>query len=150
MHGNLHLGNVLYTGRSFVVIGAGGGEERSVSERRRKRSALRDLAGMVRSIEYAAVKVLTDPSRVRASDFDRAARWAFLWSSWTSAAFLQAYFLSMGPSPIITPSLEETAVLFDAFVFERTLYQIQAELDTQPDGVLVPLLALRRLLGNQA
>ncbi|MGH7327175.1 MAG: hypothetical protein ACREJX_02370, partial [Polyangiaceae bacterium] len=148
VHGNLHLGNVLYTGRTFVVIGAGAGEERSVSERRRKRSALRDLAGMVRSIEYAAVKVLTDPSRVRASDFDRAARWAFLWSSWMSAAFLQAYFLSMGPSPIITPSLDETAVLFDAFVFERTLYQIQAELDAHPDGVLVPLLALRRLLGK--
>jgi maltose alpha-D-glucosyltransferase/alpha-amylase len=102
----------------------------------------------VRSIEYAAVKVLLDPTRVRDADFDRASRWAFLWSSWASAAFLQSYFLSAGQSRIITPDLGETMVLFDAFVLERTLYQVQGELETHPDGALVPLLSLQRLLGS--
>ncbi|HEX7664238.1 MAG TPA: hypothetical protein VF407_07010, partial [Polyangiaceae bacterium] len=148
VHGDLHLGNTLYTGRSFVLLGAGGGDERAISERRRKRSPLRDLAGMVRSIEYAALKVVLDPTRVRDADFARASEWAFLWSSWANAAFLQSYFLSAGPSPIITPDLDETTILFDAFVVERLLGQLQTEL-AQPQnasGVVVPLLSLRRLL----
>jgi len=146
-HGDLHLGNALFTGKSFVLVGFDGRGERMLSERKRKRSPLRDLAGMVRSFDFAATKVLTDPSRVRETDFDTAEPWAFHWSQWASAAFLRAYFAAAGTAAFVPRDLADASVLFDAFVLERALYQLKTQIDDpRPDSVIVALLGFRRLL----
>lgn len=147
VHGDLHLGNALFTGKHFVLTGFDGRGERTLSERKRKRSPLRDLAGMVRSFDFAATKVLLDPSRVRDSDFETAAPWASEWATWTSAAFLRAYFAKAVPAPFIPADLEDASILFDAFVLERALYQLQAQIeDHKHDSVIVPLLGIKRLI----
>ncbi|MEO8875971.1 MAG: phosphotransferase, partial [Polyangiaceae bacterium] len=147
VHGDLHLGNALFTGKSFVLVGFDGRGERTLSERKRKRSPLRDLACMVRSFDFAATKVLVDPSRVRESDFENAEPWAAQWSAWAGAAFLRSYFAHEVPSSFGTNDLADAAVLFDAFVLERALYQLQAQINERPESALVALLGLRRLLG---
>jgi maltose alpha-D-glucosyltransferase/alpha-amylase len=148
-HGTLHLGHVLYTGKSFVFTDIGGSREHSLSERRRKRSPLRDLANMVRSFDFAALRTLLDPARVREADVDVARPWAFHWAHWVSAAFLHAYLEAAADAPFIPRDREQVAVLFDSFLLERALYQLQEQLELRSPNVTVPLLAISNILGER-
>ena len=100
VHGDLHLGQVLYTGRDFVILDFEGEPARPLSERRLKRSPLRDVAGMLRSFDYAARAAIAEMvargtvrSQERAEELlaGRAAEWV----AWVSAAFLRGYFDAM-------------------------------------------------------
>jgi maltose alpha-D-glucosyltransferase/alpha-amylase len=144
-HGNLHLGHVLSTGKDFVVTHLNDFPALRLSERRRKRSPLRDLAWMVRSFETAALKVLFDPASVRESDVETARAWALHWTSWTSAAFLQAYVAATKGASFLPP-MGESVVLLDAFLLERALYQLQAMLDEGSSALAIPLVEIGRLL----
>jgi maltose alpha-D-glucosyltransferase / alpha-amylase len=147
VHGNLHLGHVLFTGRDFVLTDLNDFRALTLAERRRKRSPLRDLAWMVRSFEFAALKVLFDPANVRESDVEAARPWAFNWVSWTSAAFLQGYLAAAKGGPFMLVEPEASAALFDAFLLERALYQLQATLDARSTtGATIPLVEIGRML----
>ena len=145
-HGDLHLGHVLWTGKDFVLTDLGNFHAHTAAERRRKRSPLRDLAWMVRSFEFAAFKVLLDPAKVRENDLEVATPWALHWTSWTSASFLDGYMKVTAGAPFLRGPHEATAVLFDAFLIERTLYQLQAALEERTASVTIPLLEISRLL----
>jgi maltose alpha-D-glucosyltransferase/alpha-amylase len=149
VHGDLHLGHLLYTGKEFVLTGIGGAREANFAARVRKRSPLRDLAGMARSFDFAAMKLLLDPARVRESDVGAARPWAFHWTSWVSAAFLGAYVSATGGAPFARTDREEFAQLFDAFVLERALYQLKDQLDERVEApsVAIPRLGIVHLLG---
>jgi len=148
-HGDLHLGHVLYTGKSFVVTDFDGLEVLTLAERRRKRSPLRDLAWMARSFEMAAFRRLLDATTVRESDIDAARPWALHWSSWASASFLQAYLERAQGAPFLPADRDEGAVLFDAFVLERALYQLRADLDEQSPAITVSLLGIAHALASR-
>ena len=87
IHGDYHLGQVLYTGKDFVILDFEGEPARPLSERKLKRSALRDVAGMMRSFQYAAYSALWQPA-IRAEDRAFLERWADLWYRQMSATFL--------------------------------------------------------------
>jgi maltose alpha-D-glucosyltransferase/alpha-amylase len=150
VHGDLHLGHVLYTGKDFVLTGIGGAREASFAARSRKRSPLRDLAEMVRSFDFAAMKLLLDPARVRESDVEAARPWAFHWTSWVSASFLGAYVAATEGAPFVPSDREEFAQLLDAFVLERALYQLKEQLDEHREAtsVAIPLLGIAHILAT--
>jgi maltose alpha-D-glucosyltransferase/alpha-amylase len=150
VHGDLHLGHVLYTGKDFVVTDIGGRREVSLTERRRKRLALGDVATMVHSLEFAALHVLLDPARVRESDVDAARPWAFHWASWVSASFLRAYLDAMDGSPLVPPCRSHAAVIIDCFLLERALDPIRVQVELGPDStaMVVALLGLARILAE--
>jgi len=147
VHGNLHLGHVLATGKDFVFTDFEGLAALTLAERCRKRSPLRDLAWMVGSFELAAFKRLLDPASVRESDIDAARPWALHWKTWAAASFLHAYLAATAGSPLIPADRESVAVLFNAFVLERALYQLQAELEEPSGTVMIPLLGIAHILG---
>jgi maltose alpha-D-glucosyltransferase/alpha-amylase len=147
VHGNLHLGHVLATGKDFVFTDFEGFGPLSLAERCRKRSPLRDVAWMAGSFELAAFKRLLDPASVRESDIDAARPWALHWKTWASASFLRAYLAATAGSPFVPADRESLAMLFDAFVLERALYQLRAELEQPSGGILIPLLGIGHLLG---
>ena len=94
-HGDYHLGQVLHTGSDFVIIDFEGEPARPLSERRIKRSALRDVAGMLRSFHYAPYAVVHGQSQgsvIRSEDTDKLETGARFWHRWVTAAFLRAYF----------------------------------------------------------
>jgi len=141
-HGDLHLGQVLFTGDDFVLIDFEGEPARPLRERRYKSNALRDVAGMVRSFSYAAESSLRiGPGR--AVDATRVRPWAAAWTAWVSGAYLAGY-LELGAS--LLPSADARRVVLDFFLIDKCLYEIGYELNNRPDWLSIPLRGLRELI----
>src|SRR6185295_16291425 len=151
IHGAYHLARLLYTGRDFVILEFEGEPWRSLSERRLKRSPLRDVASMLRSFQYAAyVKLFeeTAAGMIPAESLPALEGWALLWERWVSAAFLQAYLQRARGAPFLSPAAEETAILLDSYLLKRAVNEIVYELDHRPDWVRIPLQGIRQILGE--
>ncbi|MBI4249822.1 MAG: maltose alpha-D-glucosyltransferase [Elusimicrobia bacterium] len=148
-HGDYHLGQVLYTGKDFVIIDFEGEPDRPLSWRRIKRSALRDVAGMLRSFDYAACAALMGHSRVpafRPEDALRLQPWAGLWSQLAGAAFLSAYREAAGAAPFLPRSAEEFDLLLDVHLLEKAVYELRYELNHRPAWAHIPLRGILKLL----
>src|SRR5205807_9510364 len=112
-HGDYHLGQVLYTGNDFVIIDFEGEPSRPLSERRIKRSALRDVAGMLRSFQYAPYAVIFGQSQssvIRAEDVAALEAAARFWTRWVSAVFLQSYLAESAGAAHLPRTREEIDV----------------------------------------
>ena len=150
IHGDLHLGQMLYTGKDFAIIDFEGEPARPLSERRLKRAALRDVAGMLRSFHYAALTSTIEQLKIGALgkfDFASMKPWADFWRTWSSWAFLKGYLEAAGAAPFIPKSRDELRILLDAFVMDKAVYELGYELDNRPEWLLIPLLSISQLLG---
>ena len=148
-HGDYHLGQVLYTGNDFVIIDFEGEPARPLSERRIKRTALRDVAGMLRSFHYAPYAVLfgTAPgSYVRTQDLSALETGAQYWHRWISAAFLRSYLAESAKGKFLPSRSEQIEVLLSAYLIEKALYEIVYELNNRPEWVRIPIRGLLDLL----
>ncbi|MDD4860172.1 MAG: maltose alpha-D-glucosyltransferase, partial [Dehalococcoidales bacterium] len=149
IHGDYHLGQVLYTGKDFVIIDFDGEPARSLSERRLKRSPLRDIAGMVRSFHYAVhsgllrqAPVVTKPE----TELPILQQWARYWYTWVSAVFLTAYLETVEPVHLLPDDTEQLKINLDAFLLDKAVYEIGYELDNRPDWLRVPLQGILQLM----
>jgi maltose alpha-D-glucosyltransferase/alpha-amylase len=152
-HGDYHLGQVLYTGKDFVIIDFEGEPARPLSERRIKRCALRDVAGMLRSFHYAVYATLFNHRvsvTVRPEDIAALEPWARFWYLWVSAAFLNAYLAGASLVPFLPQGRDELQVLLDAHLLEKAIYELGYELNNRPDWIGIPLQGILDLLGVQA
>jgi len=151
-HGDYHLGQVLNTGKDFVIIDFEGEPARALSDRRLKRPALRDVAGMIRSFHYAAYTALLDRkvgSALRAEDQVLLEPWVHYWFVWTTTAFLRSYCDATAGSDLVPHSLEDRQTLLDVFLLEKALYEVKYELNNRPKWVSVPLKGIRQMMdGN--
>jgi len=141
-HGDYHLGQLLFTGKDFVITDFEGEPARSLSERRLKRSPLRDVAGMLRSFHYAAHTALNKqaPLRPRPEDtLPLMGQWARFWYTWVSVDFLKTYLDIIRQTGLLPEDPEQIKVLLDAFLLNKVLYEIGYELNNRPDWVKVPL-----------
>ena len=153
-HGDYHLGQVLNSGRDFLIIDFEGEPARPLGERRMKRSPLRDVAGMLRSFDYAACTALHQHrERFGISKQDELIRLhdqADCWRSWVAAVFLRHYLDRIGPSGLLPTSEEQLAMMLDSFVLEKAIYELQYELNNRPDWIGVPIDGIRRLRAGAA
>ena len=148
-HGDLHLGQVLYTGRDFIIIDFEGEPARSLNERRRKRSALHDVAGMLRSFHYAAMTATIEQLKARSLgevNLQIIEPWANFWQSWASWAFLRGYLHTAGKAPFVPQTMAELKVMLDAFTMEKAVYELGYELNNRPEWLMVPLRGITSLL----
>jgi maltose alpha-D-glucosyltransferase/alpha-amylase len=148
-HGDYHLGQVLYTGKDFVIIDFEGEPGLPMSERRFKRSALRDVAGMLRSFHYAAYAALfaqRSLDRVRSTDMAAMEPWTRYWHFWVSVTYLKAYLDTSGNAPFVPQSREELRILLEAYLLEKAIYELGYELNNRPDWVMIPLQSILQLL----
>jgi maltose alpha-D-glucosyltransferase/alpha-amylase len=148
-HGDYHLGQVLHTGADFVIIDFEGEPSRPLSERRIKRSALRDVAGMLRSFHYAPYAVVFGQSQgtfIRTEDIGVLESGARFWHRWVSAAFLGAYLEESAGAAHLPRTREELHVLLDAHLLEKALYEISYELNNRPDWARIPIRGVLDLL----
>jgi maltose alpha-D-glucosyltransferase/alpha-amylase len=145
-HGDYHLGQVLRGDEDFVILDFEGEPTRTVEERRGKQSPLKDVAGMLRSFDYAAHAGLFAVTRDRPGDFARLEPWADLWRDWVSAAFLRAYRDAAGGAAFLPAEPRRFAALLDAFVLDKAFYELVYELNNRPDWVRIPLRGILGLL----
>jgi maltose alpha-D-glucosyltransferase/alpha-amylase len=158
LHGDYHLGQVLYTGNDFVVIDFEGEPSRTLTERRNKRSVLRDVAGMVRSFHYAVYTMLLDSgtdqtggqAAVRTEDYGRLEAWCRYWYQWVAAAFIRSYRETAGDAPFLPDTETEFRVLIEAFILSKAVYELDYELGHRPSWVPVPLLGILEVIGKPA
>jgi maltose alpha-D-glucosyltransferase / alpha-amylase len=147
-HGDFHLGQVLYTGRDFVIIDFEGEPARPLSERRIKRSPLRDVAGMIRSFHYAAYTALRiktgAPTRSENPSFLEP--WVLFWYTWVSAQYLHSYLEGAVWAGILPSSMPEIEVLLDALLLEKAIYELRYEINNRPDWVRIPIQGILHLL----
>jgi maltose alpha-D-glucosyltransferase/alpha-amylase len=147
-HGDYHLGQVLFTGKDFVIIDFEGEPERPVGERRIKTSPLRDVAGMIRSFHYASHAALLGrvPFVVVQSDKAHAAElWLQMWYIWTAASFLKSYLAEASRAAFLPPDQDELQTLLNAHLLEKTLYELGYELNNRPDWVKIPIEGILHL-----
>lgn len=138
IHGDFHLGRVLFTGNDFVIADFEGETDLSFSERRLKRSPLKDIAGMMRSFHYAAFGKILMNENYRKRDRDFLETWAEQWQHYISRFYLAAYIGRMGKSEWT----ESEDVLLRTFLIEKAIDQIGYELSERPDWTSIPLRGL--------
>lgn len=144
-HGDYHLGQVLLAKNDFVIIDFEGEPASPLAERRRKHSPLRDIAGILRSFNYAAYTAI---ARDRAEQPEDLARFEPLvrdWETEVGGGFLTAYDETTHCSGLIAPHLSLRGLL-DLFLLEKSLYEVRYELDNRPDWVAIPLRGIQTLL----
>jgi maltose alpha-D-glucosyltransferase/alpha-amylase len=149
VHGDYHLAQVLHTGRDFVIIDFEGEPARSLTERRQKRPALVDVAGMLRSFDYAAYSGLSGhdgAGLVRPEDRSVLGEWAEFWMAWTSSSFLRAYLREAGGAVFLPSRPEECRTLLTVARLEKSVYELGYELNNRPDWVAIPVRGIHRLL----
>jgi len=148
IHGNLHLGEVLWTGKDFVFLDFEGGIAMPISERGIKRSPLRDVAGLVRSFRHAAHAGLAqhgERGNVHLPSFEA---WAQYWSDGVSAVFLKAYFQRVGKSNLFPAGEMDLRAMLQAYLLNRMLRELNSELSGRSDKLKIPLQDILHLIGD--
>jgi maltose alpha-D-glucosyltransferase/alpha-amylase len=148
-HGDYHLGQVLYTGSDFMIIDFEGEPARPLQERRHKALALRDMAGMLRSFQYAAFGGLqglipslpADPASV-----EKLTACAAPWYEQVSALYLQAYFDETRTESFVPSTPEHRELFLDAFLLQKALYEARYELNNRPTWLGIPLRGILSLI----
>ncbi len=149
IHGDLHLGDVLWTGKDFLILDFEGDRSRTLPDRRRKRAPLRDVVSLIRSFHFAAQIALRDRlAQQVGGEKERAslASAADAWSAWTGWALLHSWLQTA--ERIAPKEKEELRVLLDAFLLERALYEVGYEIDVRPERVAIALHGALQVLGG--
>jgi maltose alpha-D-glucosyltransferase/alpha-amylase len=144
-HGDLHLGRVLYTGKDFVIVDLEGNAHRPMSDRRRKRSPLRDVASLLRSFHYATLAALRSGG-IRREDIPPLEPWRHFWLLWMSVVFVQEYCAVASGAAFLPQSQAELDTLLTFYALKRTGLELRDDVLHRPDRVQVPLEGLLHFL----
>jgi maltose alpha-D-glucosyltransferase/alpha-amylase len=148
-HGDYHLGQVLLAKHDFVIIDFEGEPARSLAERRAKHSALRDVAGMLRSFNYARWTALRSVAQQAEDELARLAPLAAAWEADVRTTFLRAYDDTARAAGLY-PSFEAVRGLLELFELEKAFYELRYEMANRPAWVRIPLLGILALAGDAA
>jgi len=147
-HGDFHLGQMLIVKDDIFIIDFEGEPRRPHSERRRKGPAARDVAGLVRSIDYSATSALDRALKISSDEHGKLAAALADWRDRATATFLAAYREAM-THPRLWPANRQAAErLLDFFLIEKALYEIEYELAHRPEWLRVPLTGILRILSH--
>ena len=146
IHGDYHLGQVLYTGKDFMIIDFEGEPARPLSERRLKRSPLRDVAGMMRSFHYAAHGAAILRPVMQTADPEDIGKLLDLWYYCVTGVFLNSYLRTVGDAEFVPESKQDFEILLGAFLLEKAIYEVGYELNNRPDWLMIPVRGVQQLL----
>jgi maltose alpha-D-glucosyltransferase / alpha-amylase len=147
-HGDFHLGQMLIVKDDVTIIDFEGEPRRSIEDRRRKAPAARDVAGLIRSIDYSATAALERAIRSAPDEHGRIAHALDGWRKRSVAAFVDVYRETLSDARLWPRSVEDADRLLDFFLLEKAFYEIEYELAHRPDWLRVPLTGTLRILSR--
>ncbi|MEJ7800727.1 MAG: hypothetical protein WKF60_09415, partial [Ilumatobacter sp.] len=152
IHGDLHLGQILWTGHDIVFIDFEGEPGQPIGQRRIKRSPLGDVAGLLRSFDYAgrvAIDTMIERGRVTGNDLDALETWRRRWTELSQQELLTAYRDEMADTDLIPEDDDDLTLLLDVYVITKSLYEVRYELANRPAWVAWPMSSLVELLDRR-
>jgi maltose alpha-D-glucosyltransferase / alpha-amylase len=149
VHGDYHLGQVLFTGNDFVIIDFEGEPARSLGERRLKKSPFVDVAGMMRSFHYASYTSLFKHVLFKSDNIGGLDSWGDLWYKYVSSVFLRSYLSATKEKPFVSGEVAEIGMILKIFLLEKAVYEVGYELNNRPDWIAIPLKGIKDLLEGQ-
>ena len=147
-HGDFHLGQMLIVKDDVAIIDFEGEPRRSIDDRRRKAPAARDVAGLIRSIDYSATAALERALKSAPDEHGKLARALESWREHSAATFMAAYRSALTDARLWPQSLAAADRLLDFFLLEKAFYEIEYELAHRPDWLRVPLAGTWRILSR--
>ncbi|WP_119300611.1 maltose alpha-D-glucosyltransferase [Dongia deserti] len=148
IHGDYHLGQVLVAKNDFYIIDFEGEPTRTLQERRLKSSPFKDVAGMLRSFEYAEWSALFAIAEHEADSVARLLPFAEAWRQCAQATFLNGYFEAIGDCPSCPKDRAEADRLLNLFTLEKALYEICYEATNRPTWLRIPIAGLQTALDS--
>jgi len=149
IHGIYRLERVLFTGKDFMITDFAVEPEKAPSERRIKRSPFRDVAEMIRSFHYTIYSVLLERSEPSERELELLAAWAEIWHRYVSGIFLRSYLGTVADAPFVPPGKDDLEVMLAAFLLHRMATELQDELETGSDRVIIPLRGMQSILEGE-
>jgi maltose alpha-D-glucosyltransferase/alpha-amylase len=151
IHGDYHLGQVLIVQNDVMLVDFEGEPSRRASERRAKGSPLRDVAGMLRSFDYAAATAAREVAqRFSEAEAARVAQAALGWRSLASDAFMGAYESALTGSPVWIEDEAAGGSLLRLHLLAKALYEINYEANNRPDWIETPVRGVLAILDEGA
>ncbi len=149
IHGDYHLGQVLFTGKDFAIIDFEGEPARSLGERKLKRSPLADVAGMLRSFHYGISSALIQKVTSLPEDEAWLRGWAECWYAYVAGSFLRAYLQTVGTAAFVPTAPRAFEKLLQAFLLEKAVYEVGYELNNRPDWVEIPIRGVLQIMAAE-
>ena len=149
-HGDYHLGQVVLVQDDFFILDFEGEPLRTLPERRAKHSPLRDVAGMMRSFDYAAWAAVFACTQTRPESLDTLLPHALEWEDRAVRAFLEGYCDGNATCSPGSGEYDAMQSLLDLFLLEKAFYEICYEAANRPDWLRIPVEGVRRLLERGA
>ena len=149
IHGSYELRKVLLTGKDLVIQDFGGNTQRSFSERRIKRSPIRDVISMICSFHYTAYEGFFSNNQVPKDELHGLLPFAGLWAHYMSGFFMKAYLESVQHTSFIPKDKRDFEVLFETLILEKALQALNVELNNRPEWAIVPLHLIRPVINTE-
>src|SRR5262249_20861681 len=146
IHGDYHLGQTMRTDAGWFILDFEGEPASPLEERRKPSSPLRDVAGMLRSFQYAAEVALAE--RGSESTDDELRSWGVRWEQHVADAFRRGYFDTAGIDDLLPVGPRERDTVLNAFILAKAVYEVGYEMAHRPDWVRIPLEAVSRLVNG--
>jgi maltose alpha-D-glucosyltransferase/alpha-amylase len=141
IHGNYHLGQVLLTGKDLAIKDFGGDPYRTLSERRLKRSPLRDVVAMIASFHYTAYEGLRDTPELLP--------FAGFWAYHQSGFFVKAYLETVHEASFIPVNKQDLQMMLQTYLLQRALHNLADDMNSRPEWAIVPLGIIKTVLNEQ-
>lgn len=148
VHGDYHLGQVLFTGKDFIIIDFEGEPARTMTARKLKQCPFKDVAGMLRSFHYSIYmgRVANESKMPQSTDFLKP--WLEAWYKTVQDTFLKGYFETAGNASFIPHEEEQLHDLMAVYTIEKAIYELDYEINNRPDWLHIPLTGLKMILDD--
>lgn len=148
IHGLFGLEEVLLTGKDVMIHNFNGNPLRSFSERRLKRSPLRDVASMIRSIHYVTYGAFNNSSQIRKEEMADLMKFADFWAFYISSFFMQGYLECIGKNTIVPSEKDDFEMLLKVYLIENSLHYLNWEVSNHYENAIIPLRIINRVLDH--
>jgi maltose alpha-D-glucosyltransferase / alpha-amylase len=145
-HGDFHLGQILIVKDDVSIIDFEGEPRRSVADRRKKAPAARDVAGLLRSIDYSTTAALERALKNAPDEHGKIARALDIWRDRSAATFVDTYRKTVADHPLWPGDARKADRVLDFFLLEKAFYEIGYELAHRPEWLRVPLTGILKIL----